>query len=100
MIRSLALLLVTAIGVWLFIATTTADPVAAQADADQPTAEAAQDSLVSEQTLFDFRRLLMVGFSMVFLLMVGYLVLSHRKNATLAEDLAFLRKRIDSLESR
>ena len=98
MTRSCIFLVTLVVVAWIF--TATADTVTAQAGAaTAQDAASTDDSLVSEQTLFDFRRLLMVGFSMVFLLLIGYLMLSHRKNAALAEDLAFLRKRIESLES-
>ena len=112
MTRSSMLMMLLTVLAWILTAITTAETSVAQSETQGPSktqgssakteseAEPAADQLVSERTLFDFRRMLMLAFSVVFVLIVGYLVLSHRKNAALAEDVAFLRKRIDSLESR
>ncbi len=55
---------------------------------------------VTGEELTDFRDKLMLGFSLVFLLITGYLVVSHRKNAELGDEIAFLRARIEELHKR
>ena len=106
MTRSSMLMMLLTVLAWILMTITTVETSVAQSETQDSSAktesesEPAADQLVSERTLFDFRRMLMLAFSVVFVLIVGYLVLSHRKNAALAEDVAFLRKRIDRLESR
>ncbi|MEM7164366.1 MAG: hypothetical protein AAF581_02825 [Planctomycetota bacterium] len=64
-----------------------------EAGGDAPTV--AGTATVEELT--DFRSYLMFGFSLVFVLIIGYLVVSQRRNAALAEEAEFLKKRIDEL---
>ena len=47
----------------------------------------------------DFRPVVMLGFSVVFALMVTYMIVSHRKNASISEDVDLLKSRLKHLDS-
>lgn len=40
---------------------------------------------------------LMLGYLLVFILLVGYLIVSQRRNARLRDDIEFLKRRVDEL---
>ena len=62
---------------------------ACAAQADEPT----QSGAASE----DFRGPVVLGYFLVFALIVTYLVLSQRKNAHLGDEIDFLKRRVDEL---
>lgn len=68
--------------------------LAADPAADAAAAEPATYTTVTA----DFRTKLMIGFGMVFVLIITYLMASHRKNAGLREEAEFLKQRLQSLE--
>ena len=53
---------------------------------------------LNRDVIADFRGKLMIGFSCVFVLIVGYLVVSHRRNAQLKDEIEFLKGRVDALD--
>ena len=46
----------------------------------------------------DFRPEVLLGFSSVFVLIIIYLILSHRRNSALREDVEFLKSRVQNLD--
>lgn len=48
----------------------------------------------------DFRARIMLGYSAVFVCLIAYLVVSHRRNASLAAEAQFLQQRLDGIRGR
>ena len=53
---------------------------------------------LTREVIADFRGKLMIGFSFVFICIIGYLVVSHRRNAQLKDEIEFLKGRVDALD--
>lgn len=65
--------------------------------ASEATEGAANDGPVTRISQ-DFRGKIMLGYSAVFVLIIGYLIYSHRRNAGLADEADFLKRRLDDLQ--
>lgn len=63
---------------------------AAPSEAGAPGAEAPTD----------FRGKVTLAYGLVFFFVVIYLLISHRRNAAVREEIAFLERRLDELEAR
>ncbi|MGE3166061.1 MAG: hypothetical protein AB7O52_14235 [Planctomycetota bacterium] len=48
----------------------------------------------------DFRARIMLGYSAVFICLIGYLVYSHRRNAELAAEAEFIKQRLEGLRAK
>ena len=57
----------------------------------------AEDSTQSGTASEDFRGPVVLGYFLVFLLIVIYLLASQRKNAHLGDEIDFLKRRVDEL---
>jgi len=48
----------------------------------------------------DFRGKVTLAYGLVFIFVVVYLIISHRRNAALRSEIEFLERRVDELEAR
>ncbi len=48
----------------------------------------------------DFRGKVTLAYGLVFAILITYLVLSHRRNASLWEDVDFLKRRVNEIEKK
>ena len=56
--------------------------------------------LAQGEAEFDFRHPVMVAYTVVFVFIVAYLVASYLKNSKLQEEVGFLKRRVEELESK
>ena len=63
-------------------------------------ARAADASPTEEGAPTDFRGKVTLAYGLVFIFVVVYLLLSHRRNAAVRAEIEFLERRLDDLETR
>jgi hypothetical protein len=63
-------------------------------------AQAAESAPGDAATPTDFRGKVTLAYGLVFILVVVYLIISHRRNAALRSEIEFLERRVGELEAR